>query len=97
MLSNTMAWEFEDKGIHAKVELLKSRIVPAEKLLYAEIIPHPEIDELVIVAVLEDLSRKAIHLYNPQKENWLQAEFANLTLLDAYRLIQSRRAKSEDD
>lgn len=80
-----------------RLELLTSSINAAEKLLYAKIAAHPETDDLIIVGVMEDESRKVIHLYNPQAETWLQSEFAGLTLIEAFRLIQSRKAKRQDD
>ena len=79
-----------------RLKLLHSQVNLAEKLLYAKIIPHPETEELVIIAIMEDGSRETIHIFNPQEESWLQAEFANLTLLDAYYLIKSRRSKLEN-
>lgn len=77
-------------------ELLNANVNVAEKILYAKIIPRSETKKTIIIAIMENGSREAIHMYNPEQENWLQAEFAGLTLLNAYYLINSRRAKPED-
>jgi len=78
-----------------RLGLLNAHINLAEKLLYAKIIAHPETEELVIIAVMEDGSREAIHIYNPQIESWVQAEFAGLTLIEAFNLIKLRSKRRE--
>ncbi len=80
-----------------RLELKASHTNSVDRLLYAKIVAHPETEESIIVAVMEDDSKQVIHIFNPNEENWLQSEFAGLTLHEALKLIRSRSKKYNED
>lgn len=73
-----------------RLELDSQRRSLSTKIVYAKIVQHPETGETLIAALLDNDSHQILRIYDPAKESWLQSEFANLTLPEAFRLIESR-------
>ncbi|MEP6923820.1 MAG: YkgJ family cysteine cluster protein [Pyrinomonadaceae bacterium] len=64
-------------------------ISPA-KIRRVKIVENAESDELTIMAVTEDSLNQPLHSFDPNREFWMQFEFAGLTLAAARDLIDSR-------
>ena len=61
-----------------------------EKIRRVRIIEDAESESLTILAVMENGSNQALHSFDPNREFWMQFEFAGLTLGAARDLIGSR-------
>ncbi len=77
-----------------RLELAAVHQTPSLKIVYARIVPHPETQEFVIIALLEDETNLVLHIFDPAQESWLQSEFANRSLTEASEMIAARRAQT---
>jgi Fe-S-cluster containining protein len=84
-------------GAVQALEAKAAASVSPEKIRRVKIVENAQSDELTIMAVMEDDSNQLLHNFDPNREFWMQFEFAGLTLAAARELIDSRSSAAKTD